>query len=56
MKLETKLNKILNSEHTPKVKALKLYSVAFTLVPGSEQQNRVRLLAEKIIKDNNVIF
>ena len=56
MKLETKINKILNSDCSPKLKALKLYGICFNLIPGSEQQNNVRLLAEKIIKDNNVTF
>ncbi len=53
MKVETKVQKILQSEISNECKLLKLYGLALSLVPNSSKQNYVRKEIDKLISLKN---
>ena len=52
-KVETKVQKILQSEISNKCKLLKLYGLALSLTPNSPKQNIVRKEIDKLISLKN---
>ena len=55
MKLETKLKRILGSNVPDNVKLMRLYTLAFQLMPNSIQQKSVRIEIDSIILKLNSI-
>ena len=44
MKIETRINRILNSDLSLRLKILKLYGVGFSLIPGSYNHSYILAL------------